>query len=228
MRKKIYIWMILGLLFILLSGCAKQPKEPQDTEGPPQEEKPPSQELLAILPQDTEGEYFYNGFAEYGHSIRIDRVEEKPEQTIYHVTGEVDDPSGGEAKGNFNIRMEYIVDAEKITEKIIEGERMPHKLKELEVLRLPLEKGNTWEQKVMIDGKEAKVRAVIESIDVDPQDRMETYTVFYTVPMENMPNGIYEERRIYKKGVGLYIFENTIGKEYDFYFNYMLSFVDKK
>jgi hypothetical protein len=43
-----------------------------------------------------------------------------------------------------------------------------------------------------------------------------------------MPNDMYEERRVFKKGVGLYSFENTIGKEYDFHFGYTLSFIDQE
>jgi hypothetical protein len=216
------------LMMLLLSGCARKVEPPTVPEKPNGEIKPPAEALLEMLPRETGDQYIYNGFAEYGHIQQIDRIDEEDGRKIYHVVGMVDDPSGGEATGDFTLEMQYLVDGEKIIEKIIKGQKLPHKLPELEVLRLPLEEGNQWEQKMLINGTEESLKAVIETVSVDPKDNLETYTVVYTVPMADMPEGMYKEIRAYKKGVGLYHFESTLGKEYDFMFNYTLALIEKK
>ncbi|WZL73492.1 hypothetical protein QBE52_01805 [Clostridiaceae bacterium 35-E11] len=226
-RKMIPIWIAI-LILGLLTGCGKA-EVPQDSHDSAQSKiNPPSKKLLSIFPHEKDTTYIYNGFAEYGHVIEIDNVEEKEAETIYDIIGEVGDPSGGEAPGNFDIKLQYIVDHEKITEKIIQGERLPHKIPELQVLKLPLKTGSTWDQKIVIDGKEEILKAEIEFVRKDETDDTETYGVVYRVPMKDMPNEMYEERRVFKRGVGLYSFENTIGKEYDFNFGYTLSFIDKE
>lgn len=228
MKRSIYIGFIIVLTIVILTGCVQKVDPSKEPEEPTEEIKPPAQALLEVLPTTTGDQYFYNGFAEYGHIQTIERIDEEEGKKIYHVVGMVDDPSGGEATGDFTLEMQYIVDSEKITEKILQGQKLPHKIPELEVLRLPLEKGNRWEQKMLIDGREETLKAVIESVDVDPQDKRETYTIVYTVPMADMPENTYKEIRTYKKGVGLYYFESTLGKEYDFMFNYALGLIEKK
>lgn len=221
-KRNMYIGLAILFIVMLVSGCVRKVDPPTETK------KPPAKELVEMLPLKAGDQYFYNGFAEYGHLQRIDRIDEEAEKKIYHITGMVDDPSGGEATGDFTLEMQYVVDAEKITEKILQGQKLPHKIPELEVLRMPLEKGNRWEQKMLMNGKEETLQAVIESVDVDPQDKIETYTVVYTVPMAGMPEDTYKEIRTYKKGVGLYHFESTLGKEYDFMFNYTLGLIEKE
>ncbi|MDF2547996.1 MAG: LysM domain protein [Anaerosolibacter sp.] len=228
MKRRIYIGFTVIMLLLLLIGCVRRVEPPTVPEKPDGEIKVPAEALLEMLPTETGDQYFYNGFAEYGHIQQIDRIDEEEGKRIYHVVGMVDDPSGGEATGDFTLEMQYVVDGEKITEKILQGQKLPHKIPELEVLRLPLEEGNQWEQKMLINGTEETLKAEIESVDIDPQDKRDTYTVVYTVPMAGMPNDTYKEIRTYKKGVGLYHFESTLGKEYDFMFNYTLGLIEKK
>jgi len=141
---------------------------------------------------------------------------------VYEVSGEVDDPSGGEAQGDFSLEMEYIITKDTATEKIIRGEKLIHVFDELQILKLPLQPGTKWEQKVKTDGGEEVLTAEILSAEAEEEGGPVVYRVRYTVPMEDMPDGLYVEERAFAEGKGLIHYARTLGKEYDFMFEYFL------
>ncbi len=188
-----------------------------------------SQQLAGIFPQRIGYEWFYSGFAEYGHRMKLDNISgntDNPEILVYEVSGEVDDPSGGEAPGDFGLELEYRITSDTVLERIIRGEKLAHMFKELQLLKLPLESGSRWEQTVESSGKEVVLTAEILSAE-KKEDGPDVYKVRYSVPMEGMPDGIYIEERTFTEGVGVTSFARTLGEDYDFMFEYSIFEPDK-
>ena len=184
-----------------------------------------SQQLVELFPQRIGYEWFYSGFAEYGHRMRLDNISgntDNPEILVYEISGEVDDPSGGEAPGDFSLEMEYIITKDTVTERIIRGEKLIHVFDELQLLKLPLQPGTKWDQEVNTGGSEAVLTAEILSAEVEEEEGQVVYRVRYTVPMEDMPDGLYVEERAFAEGTGVVHFARTLGKEYDFMFEYFI------
>ncbi|MDW7662184.1 MAG: stalk domain-containing protein [Bacillota bacterium] len=65
--------------------------------------------LSALLPSELGYSWIYNGFAEYGHTMTLNNIEDDPTQRIYTITGEVDDMSGGESLSDHSISIHYIL-----------------------------------------------------------------------------------------------------------------------
>jgi len=232
MKKILTVLLVVAALAAAYYGFLKPAEEGPEgknngtqTPGPGKAEDRVSQQLVEVFPQRIGYEWFYSGFAEYGHRMRLDNISgstENSEVLVYEVSGEVDDPSGGEAQGDFSLEMEYIITKDTATEKIIRGEKLIHVFDELQILKLPLQPGTKWEQKVKTDGGEEVLTAEILSAEAEEEGGPVVYRVRYTVPMEDMPDGLYVEERAFAEGKGLIHYARTLGKEYDFMFEYFL------
>lgn len=224
MKKKILAFILIFTLVISFSACSKgnivSPGIDVPQGGPPPAENKDQQaksELLKMLPDKVGAEWVYNGFAEYGHKMKIDSISNAlaDEKAHFLISGKVDDMSDGEAKGDFDINLEYVVSKDGIREIIKKGEKMPHKISEFDVLRYPLTKGNTWTQQVSINGSSTELKAEIIEIGKS-SDNSKTIKVQYTAKVAGMPNDTYKEVRTFEEGKGLVSFENTFDKDIDF------------
>lgn len=221
MKKRILAVVLAFVLILSLGACSDKRNIVSPGIDQPQNQNQAMEELLAMLPDKVGAEWKYNGFAEYGHSMKLDAINELGnEQKQYVLSGKVDDMSGGEAKGDFNISMEYIVSKDGIKEIIKKGEKMPHKITEFDMLRYPLTKGNTWTQQVNINGNVTELKAEIVETGVNNETKGKTLKAQYTAKVKGMPNDNYKEVRTFEEGKGLTSFENTFDKDIDF--NYSL------
>jgi hypothetical protein len=129
--------------------------------------------------------------------------------TIYHITGMVDDVSGGESKKDYSMTVKYTVTDKCIMQKISGEMVMDTDFKQIELIRLPLKKGNSWSQKVKYkNGKRTTLHATIE--DVIIEDGVKTYIIFY-----KDKNSDYFERRAIQEGLGVVSFEKLYIPEKD-------------
>lgn len=177
-------------------------------------------QYVSYFPDKVGTEWIYNGFAEYGHTVKLDKIENTADGKVeYTINGKVADMSGGEAKGDFNVSLRYIFSGDNVKEVVVKGEKLPHKIKELIVLKEPISKGNTWTQKAAIDGVNTQINAEILEIKENDQDG-KTIKVQYTGDVEHMPGGVYREVRVFKEKTGLISFENTFNRDIEF--NYSL------
>ncbi|MCG0275449.1 MAG: hypothetical protein L5655_04685 [Thermosediminibacteraceae bacterium] len=198
-RKKtvVSIAVLMCLILIFISGCTRSGDSDNSGNKPPQQVKPPSQapsqELTGLLPEKEGFRWIYNGFAEYGHTMELKSIVRDESAVRYEIEGEVADMSGGEAEGDFSLRVEYEVkDRSLIMRK--DSEKMMDNFSELELIRLPLEKGTQWEQKARHkNGREYQLTCTIQEVEDDPEGKI--YTVIY----KDKDSNFYEKRRIQEK-----------------------------
>ncbi|MCX7747072.1 MAG: hypothetical protein N2645_09310 [Clostridia bacterium] len=174
-------------------------------------------QLLRMFPDKVGTSWIYSGFAEYGHDMKLDGINPiHDEGKEYLISGKVHDMSDGEATGDFSLALRYIFLGNSVKEIIDRGEKLPHKIKELEVLKTPLAKGNTWAQSVNINGQDTELKAVIVEDTKESDSNKRIIKVEYTAKVDGMPDGIYKEIRVFKEGVGLISFQNTYNKDIEF------------
>lgn len=175
-------------------------------------------QLMALFPEEEGFTWIYNGFAEYGHTMTLTGIQREgiTGRTVLEITGEVHDPSGGASKRDFSLALEYVFSGRAVKERVIRGDLFPHRLNPLEILRYPLRKGKSWTQKA--GGR--TIRATVLEDGVDPEDDRRFFRIRYTTTMQGLKNNKYIETRLFKEGLGVVRFENTILKDVDF--NYFL------
>lgn len=231
MKKIILLSLLVGLVLSLIA-CGLFNLQ-SDTEPPLKDIGKPASALTAYFPQQKGTTWFYEGFAEYAHRMTlVSRTENGPSFLLEHqIAGQVADMSDGESKRNFKFRIQYLFTPDSVYERIIQSDTpFPHRIKNLQLLTLPLTKGRRWRQKVTVDHKRVELTAEIIKVEHKKifNQRVDTVTVRYRVPMKNMPGGVYEEIRVFAKGLGVYSFENTFGPNAVERFNYTLRRVEKK
>lgn len=231
MKKFILILLLTGLV-LTVAACGIFNTQ-SEIQPPLKKLGKPAPLLAAFFPQQKGVTWFYEGFAEYAHQMTlISRADNRRNARILQqITGRVADISEGESRRNFNFRIQYLFTPTSVFERIIQADTpFPHRIKNPRLLTLPLKKGRRWRQQVTVDGKKAELTA--EIIKVEPKKifakPVDTVTVRYRVPMKNMPGGVYEEIRVFAKGLGVYSFENTFGPNEGERFNYILRRVEMK
>ncbi|HOJ76673.1 MAG TPA: hypothetical protein PLZ08_02020 [Bacillota bacterium] len=212
---------LVSLLVIILVGCGQFKTKPPLNDL--NSKSRVSRTLLELFPQRRNTEWIYEGFAEYGHRMKLVRISRIPNRIIHHIDGEVADLSGGESPRNFKFKVRYLFTGNTVSEQIIAADTpFPHTIKNLVLLKLPLKKGNKWQQIIVKDGKRSTLNAEIIKVGWDNLVKQNVLTVRYRVPMAGMPNGVYEEYRKFVKGKGVYSFEKTFGKNPSDIFGYQL------
>jgi hypothetical protein len=211
---------IFGLLCVIIAVAALAiagrirlaPRFRADSEGA---------DPASFFPSQPGFVWIYDGFAEYSHRMTLNEVTPGPRrgETVHKITGEVEDPSGGESPHDFRIELEYVFSRDSATERVIRGDVFPHLLRPLVVLRHPIETGRSWSVDAPGGGK---IEAGILEVGVDPEDERRFCIVRYTAPAPGLPGGRYVETRTFKQGLGITRFENTIAPEVDF--NYFLAY----
>ncbi|MCX7922349.1 MAG: hypothetical protein N3B21_10135 [Clostridia bacterium] len=179
-----------------------------------------SKELLKMFPDKVGTEWIYSGFAEYGHQMTLDERSKVANKGYeIKISGNIFDMSDGEAKGDFSLALKYVFSDEAVKEIVEKGEKLPHKIKEFEILRGPLKLGNSWTQNVIINGKETELKAEILEDTVEKDSNKRVIKVRYTAKVDGMPDGIYKETRTFKEGAGLVHFENTFDQNIEFIYS---------
>lgn len=167
----------------------------------------------------------YYGMAEYAHRATFTDVEYEKQGRIYTVEGDFEYDGSG-IPGNFTLQYEVDGNRGSVTEHVLENTRLGEnkinsKFKDLIILQLPLETGNSWSQKLIFEGEEKTMTATIMETKIAENGNTQI-KVDYQVPAEGYHDGIYFERRTFEKGRGLVQFSLLLpgelsleGKEWD-------------
>lgn len=192
-------FVLMFMIILVVGGCAKD----QDPDkGSLQDEKGPSHELKGLLPQEAGFRWVYSGFAEYGHTMELKSVISGDDAVRYETRGNVYDPSGGEAPGDFSLEVEYEVTGESLIMRK-DSEKMMDNFPEIELIRLPLREGTQWEQEVKDKkGKTCHLLCTIQ--EIEEQNGSKVYTVLY----EDKNSDFYEKRLI-EENWGVVSFETV-------------------
>ncbi|MDW7685054.1 MAG: GerMN domain-containing protein [Bacillota bacterium] len=205
--KKISVFILLTLLVVALSGCtASEPDPDPDPNGGnnPPPEPVVSEELAGLLPEEEGYEWVYNGFAEYGHIMSLDSITESEGKRTYRISGEVSDPSGGEAEQDFSLTVSYVVDEDSLVQVKTEEAMLDSKFDQLTLLKTPLTVGTSWQEQVTDkEGNQATISGKIT--EVKEEDAKKIYTVRY-----EEQNSAYWEERVIKEGAGIQSFERLM------------------
>ncbi|MFO7295541.1 MAG: hypothetical protein C0P72_005915 [Clostridia bacterium] len=191
------------------SNEASQEKQKDDQKQ--QEDKPDQttnkegisgiEEIAKLLPSRPDYQWSYHGFAEYGHRMTLEDISKEGNTIVYHIKGEVYDMSGGESGQDLSFSVTYIAKPDVLIQNKAGEAMMDTPFKDLELIRTPLQKGNSWLQEtIKEDGETVTLKTTIT--DVREENGQKIYTVVY----EDTRSEYYEKREI-KEGVGVLSYE---------------------
>jgi hypothetical protein len=198
------------LLFLLaLTGCTK-PEPPAETETPPAEQPSETEvfekeALSALLPAEIGYTWIYNGFAEYGHTMTLDALIESENSSVYEISGDVADMSGGEGNLDTALTIKYILSGNTLVQEKTEEMMLDSKFDKLTLIQTPLAAGNTWTEEVSDPdtGETVTLSSTIEAAEM--LDGAMQYTVRYEDTASN-----YYELRVLREGVGVISVEKLL------------------
>ena len=193
----LYVFSCFLLLLTGLAGCINK----ADPGNAKEDFTAQNEELKKLFPDKAGYHWIYSGFAEYGHALDLNSVlSEQNGETVYRLSGAVGDPSGGEAKGDFSLSVEYVISKGSLIQKIT-GEKMMDTFPQMELLRSPLKPETQWEQKVKDRaGKEYELVCTIISVNEDNGNKV------YSVRYKDKKSDFYE-KRVFKEKTGVIEFE---------------------
>lgn len=194
----VFLGVILALIFALVIGCKNNPAPPGNGQG-----NQSNEQIKQLLPKQAGYQWVYSGFAEYGHRMSLHSITTGDTETLYKVTGQVDDPSGGEAQGDFSLSIEYLVK----NGSLIMRQKAPQlmdKFNELELIRAPLQAQSKWEQKAINkkDNKEYQLACTILDVKNEPDGKV------YVIEYKDKNSNFYEKRWL-KENTGIINFETV-------------------
>jgi hypothetical protein len=197
----------LFLLVFILFSCTISPDE---TSTPPAEtttaEVVFEQEALsALLPSEIGYTWIYNGFAEYGHTMTLDAILASVDSSVYEISGEVADMSGGEGNFSVDLTLKYILSGNSIVQEKTEEMMLDSKFDRLTLIKLPFEVGNTWTEIVINPETQNEVTLISVIETVEMVDGAMQYTVRY-----DDANSDYYELRVFREGVGVISVEKLL------------------
>jgi hypothetical protein len=161
--------------------------------------------LSALLPSELGYSWIYNGFAEYGHTMTLNNIEDDPTQRIYTITGEVDDMSGGESFADNSISIQYILSGNELIQEKAELHMLDSKFDRLTLIKTPLVAGTTWTQDAIDkDGNSSRISAIIKKVEIVDDNKTQ-----YTIRYDDV-NSAYFEERIIREGVGVVSVEKLL------------------
>ncbi|MCT4634191.1 MAG: hypothetical protein N4A76_15890 [Firmicutes bacterium] len=168
--------------------------------------------LAALLPQEG---YLavYSGTAESGRVQKINSVEVNGDKTVYSIKGYRDDMSGTASVDQLTVEYNYLLDANSIKQELVKGGDVDLNVKNLTILKMPLEVGNQWSETVeSSDGKMVEVQSSIKSIDENEG------AIQYTVETKLMDSGDIETR-VFEEGSGVVNYSRLYAEnEFEFFF----------
>lgn len=175
-----------------------QSPEPQDNDQDNEDtaDEQTNKELLALLPEKEGYKWVYNGYAEYGHDMTIDKIETTPQQTVYTLNGEVFDMSDGATDRDYSLKVTYTITSDALIQDK-SADMMLDSFDHMELVRAPLTEGGSWEQTVKdAEGNSITLECTIEKIETE--DGVKVYTVMY-----KDKNSPYYEKRTIREGTGV-------------------------
>lgn len=205
MKKMIIIMSIL----LSISGCTNGVVPAEDfTEE--------NQILADILPAEEGFEWGYDGFAEYGHTMTLDSINSDDEYKEYLITGMVEDPSSGEAEGDYSLEIKYEIENGELKQYIKSERMMDPSYQGIILLKAPLILEDSWQQVLIIDDHEITLNCYIA--EENDTDQGKVYIVRY-----EDTNSEYYEIRTFKEGYGQINFAKLYqSEEMDFEISYFL------
>jgi hypothetical protein len=167
--------------------------------------------LKDLLAQYNNYQWTYSGSVEYGHEMVIDQIIKNETSSHYMISGSVYDASGGESDMDYTLELNYFVESDVIIQTKEEEDMLDSKFDSIELIRTPLQQGNTWNQEVENpDGNMTTLISTITEVN-DSEDGM-----IFTVRYEDLNSSYYEERKI-KENVGVINFVKLMTFEDDAY-----------
>ncbi|SHH17502.1 hypothetical protein [Tepidibacter thalassicus] len=230
MAKRVIYFLLILSVAVFSIGCNKTNTESNNSSS----EKLYSDELLKYFPSVEGTVLNYCGVLEYEQTLTLNNVIDNDKEIKLNFKGEILDQSEGEGlpKKDRILETEYIIGKNSVKEvqKNLNRRYSQSVIREQVVLKLPIEKGNTWNQKVVVDGKEYTAQTKITDVFKDDKNKSIVKTETVIKGIENYPENTYREIKIFKEGKGLVEFKNTIllGEDKNpFEFGYMLFELNK-
>ncbi len=188
--------LMLGLV-LLASGCTGGGAQTPD----PATVASYNDQLRQMLPVRDGYQWLYHGFAEYGHTMALNRMAAAANDYRYEITGEVHDMSDGESDRDFGLSLVYYLRDGVLVQEKSEAVMLDSDFDTLELLRAPVAVGTVWTQKAKdMAGKERELDCQISAV------RDENGVPVYTVLYEDKGSDYYEKREI-KERAGVVSFE---------------------
>jgi hypothetical protein len=160
-------------------------------------------ELAGLFPEKEGYKWVYNGYAEYGHEMKLKEISRTNDRIVYTMPGEVYDMSDGESDFDYSLDVTYTVSPGLVIQEKT-GEMVMDEFDYVELIRGPLVKGNSWTQTVKRkDGSEVTLESTIT--DVVQEEGVNVITVEY-----RDKNSEFYEKRIIKEGIGVVGYEKLI------------------
>lgn len=177
MRNKIVLMILLSLLF--LTACNRH-KAQVDYNS----------ELVSYMISKPAS---YYGEGQYYHEIQKIKQTEHDNQYLIEASGEIKDNSIGNTHGDYTFNYQFLVTDQSVFQTLDNNRLNDSDFKEVELLSLPLEMGNTWIfNVVMFNNKTTKMTAEIVYVS----DALDELKVKYTAKD-------YTAYRVFKKGFGV-------------------------
>ena len=178
---------------LAVSGCGNTQNREQSPGKNQADKKIPSEVIKSLLPQSPGFRWVYNGFAEYGHTMALKSAIPHDSSIYYELEGNIHDPSGGEASGNFDLQVKYEITNMSLIMRQ-NSEKMMDNFLELELIRLPLQEGTQWIQEAKNkNGRNYQLICTINKIENLPEGKV------YTITYQDKNSNFYEKRRIQEK-----------------------------
>jgi len=160
--------------------------------------------LAALLPTEIGHTWIYSGFAEYGHSMTLDRIEEASNRRTYVISGEVTDSADGEGNIGRDIALNYILQGNALIQEKTAKMMLDSKFDRLTLIETPLVAGTTWTETLMDQsGRTAKVDAIIQKVEILEGKKQ------FTVRHQETGSAYYEVR-VFREGAGVLSFEKLL------------------
>ncbi len=131
-------------IILIATGC-----QPVSAPGEPEPTEPEGIiNLTELLPDEVGYTWWYAGFAEYGHHMKLDEIDRDEETgvVVYHILGEVDDVSGEGNPDEYRIDLDYVIQNGQLKQ-LRGGKRMmDDDYREIILLQEPFTVGESWTQ----------------------------------------------------------------------------------
>lgn len=219
MKRLLYISACTVLAFSLI-GCSplsgKQDNENSNTENTNTENSEQivddvqkyTETISDYLPSDSKYR-LYNGYAEAGFEVKFKEKTNDKDYIVYKYIGAMCDGMGTEGeKRTFDVT--YTIGDGSVVEHVENkdpfaqsAENVYSIIPDFIVLEGEIEKDNSWEQSIEIDGQTVVGKTTIVSVSED------SFTTRTEISLKGYKNGVYTEERTYTKGKGITGFNNT-------------------
>ena len=214
MKKLLYI-LVCVVLALSVIGCSDSSvnqnngnTEPQKTEQTTDDVQEYLDEISDYLPDDNKYR-LYNGYAEAGFEVKFKEMVNDEDSIIYRYVGAMCDGIGVEGeKRTFDVT--YTIGNGSVVEHVENRDSFAQTkenvysiIPDFIVLSGSIEKDNSWEQSIEINGETYVGETTIISVSDD------SFTTRTEIPLDGYKNGVYAEERTYTKGKAITGFNNT-------------------